>query len=218
MNPANNIIGGVLAGGLSRRMGGADKSMMMIEGQSLIERVIGRLSPQVDTLIVNANGDHSRFSTIKHPIISDQIDGFAGPLAGIHAMLKYTRQNHPSCTHLASVAADTPFFPTDFVEKALSKLNQSNDRNATIILAKSDHHLHPVFGLWPVSLVNSLQNFLENAQTRKVLAFVDQHHNVEVEFALNRDHNSIRDPFFNINEPQDLDLARSYLLQEPQDD
>ncbi|HUC72338.1 MAG TPA: NTP transferase domain-containing protein, partial [Stellaceae bacterium] len=55
-------VGVLLAGGQSRRMGGGDKALRLLGGISLLDRVIARLRPQVDALVLNANGDPSRFA------------------------------------------------------------------------------------------------------------------------------------------------------------
>src|SRR6201999_772034 len=79
----------LLAGGLARRMGGGDKPMRTIAGRTILERVITRLGPQCDGLILNANGDPARFTHAGLPVIPDSVGGFPGPLAGILAGLDW---------------------------------------------------------------------------------------------------------------------------------
>ncbi len=204
-------MGGILAGGLSRRMGGVEKSFIELDGIPLINRVIGRLEPQVANVVINANGDPDRFNQIDYPIVSDIIGGFAGPLAGIHALLNFAADNHPDITHVATVAADTPFFPIDFVEScACSIVNSSHNGNKlddTIVMAKSSQNRHPTFGLWPVALCEPLAEFLTSGDTRKVMVFVQSQAYKYVEFSYHQADNYEIDPFFNINEPNDLEKA-----------
>ena len=78
------LIGGIiLAGGQSTRMGGGDKCLKMLGGKTLISRIIERVSPQISALILNANGNPSRFSDYDLPVVPDVIGDYAGPLAGI---------------------------------------------------------------------------------------------------------------------------------------
>jgi molybdopterin-guanine dinucleotide biosynthesis protein A len=205
----NTILGGVLAGGLSRRMGGGDKSLAELDGTTLINRVVKRLEPQVASIVINANGDPQRFSPTQYRIVQDVFEGFAGPLAGIHALLEFAARSSPNISHVATVAADTPFFPENFVDKCAGSLVNQDQGNSTIILAKSDQNRHPVFGLWPVSLCSSLAKFLKSGDTRKVMAFVQMHPYKFVEFPYFENNGKLIDPFFNINAPDDLEKALS---------
>ena len=103
------IVGLLLAGGQSRRMGGGDKSLRMLGGISLLDRVIARLQPQVEAMVINANGDPARFAGFGLPVVADSVPDFAGPLAGVLAGLDWTAANRPDCELVASVATDAPF-------------------------------------------------------------------------------------------------------------
>jgi len=212
-----NIMGGVLAGGLSRRMGGPDKTILELGRVPLINRITDRLRPQVSSITISANGDQTRFSSIGYDIVADIIEGHAGPLAGVHALLEYAAQNQPEITHVATVAADTPFFPENFVAACTNSLNifdkDQPDKapDTTIVLAKSLTYRHPTFGLWPVKLRQQLAEFLISGETRKVMAFVQMHPFNYVEFEPYKNGEEIIDPFFNINEPADLQKAREII-------
>src|SRR5437660_12244134 len=108
-----NTLGLLLAGGLSRRMGGGDKALRPLGGQTLLDHVIDRIRPQVAALVLNANGDPARFARFGLPVVPDSIPDFAGPLAGILAGLDWTAVNRPDCAYVASVATDAPFLPGD---------------------------------------------------------------------------------------------------------
>src|SRR5215510_14706322 len=104
-----DTVGVILAGGQARRMGGGDKALLM--------RSIARAKPQVQHLILNANGDPARFGSYGLTVIADKVQGFLGPLAGILSALDWVRANRPNARWLASFACDTPFFPTDLVAR-----------------------------------------------------------------------------------------------------
>ncbi len=200
------VTGGILAGGLSRRMNGLEKSLIELDGIPLIDRTISRLGPQAENIVINANGDLSRFEYLNCDIVADIVTGYSGPLAGIHSLLDFVARTSPHITHVASVAADTPFFPEDYVKKCIAELNESG---SAIVLAMSNQNRHPVFGLWPVTLLGSLAEFLEKAETRKVMAFVKLHRHSFVDFSPGIGDEITLDPFFNVNEPQDLEIANS---------
>lgn len=204
-----NVAGIILAGGRSRRMGGGDKSMRLVGGSPMLERVIDRLRPQVGTLALNANGDPARFADTGLPVIADPVEGHVGPLAGVLAGMDWAAAS-PSVTHIVTVASDTPFFPLDLVTAFLDVNEGRNDR---IVLAESDGHRHPVFGLWPLSLRWDLEQFLRQTENYKVLAFVDRHDSRVATFTLRHGNASTIDPFFNANTPGDIDLAEQYAAE-----
>ena len=89
-----NFPGIILAGGLSRRMGGGDKGLMDLGDKTILERVIENIEPQVCSLAININGDQSRFSRYSYPMISDSISGHVGPLAGVLAGMDWAFENN----------------------------------------------------------------------------------------------------------------------------
>ena len=193
-------LGVILAGGQSRRMGGGDKSLLPLGKGCLLDHVIDRIEPQVGALCLNANGDAARFSTFGLPVVSDSVDGFAGPLAGVLAGLDWAADK--KATHIVTVAADTPFFPPDLVP---SFLLGAETQGQPIALARTENGRHPTFGLWPVALREDLRRALQGG-VRKVVQWTDSHGTAMVDFPTGR-----FDPFFNVNTPDDLALAQSYL-------
>ncbi len=189
-------IGGVLlAGGLSQRMGGGDKCLRLLGGRTILSHIVERAQPQVDALVLNANGDLSRFASYGLPIVSDPIEGFAGPLAGVLAGLDWAAANMPDADLIASFATDAPFFPRDLVRQLGSALEQGGFEMAC---AMSNGQAHPVFGLWPVTLREDLRAALEGG-LRRVDRWTGKFKLVEVEFPTEP-----VDPFFNANRPEDL--------------
>jgi molybdopterin-guanine dinucleotide biosynthesis protein A len=195
----------VLAGGLGRRMGGGDKPLISIAGRPMLRRVIDRLAPQVERLAINANGDPSRFSAYRLPVVADTIGGFAGPLAGILAGMRWSAENAPAALFMASVAGDTPFFPETLVSRLMAA---AGDGERTIAIAASAEGVHPVFGLWPVAVADDLQRFLASGANPKILDFVGRFRRVDVQFGdIVLGEGSTIDPFFNINTPDDAARA-----------
>src|SRR5438477_2869319 len=112
---ALDIPGVLLAGGLARRMGGGDKPMRTIGGRTILQRVIARLEPQCDGLILNANGDPARFAAFGLPVIADGVADFPGPLAGILAALDWAAASRPDVKFILSGPAGCSFLPRDRV-------------------------------------------------------------------------------------------------------
>jgi molybdenum cofactor guanylyltransferase len=188
--------GVLLAGGLARRMGGGDKPMRSIAGRTILERVIARLKPQCDGLILNANGDPARFSDFGLPVIPDSVKDFPGPLAGILAGLDWAAANRPDVAWMLSVAADCPFLPRDLV----ARLHAARiEQNAQLAVAASGGQSHPVIGLWSVALREELRHALVVEDIRKIDRWTARYPLATVEWPTQP-----LDPFFYANTMDDI--------------
>jgi len=188
--------GVLLAGGLARRMGGGDKPMRQIAGRTILERVIARLKPQCDGLILNANGDPARFAAFGLPVIADTVADFPGPLAGILAALDWVAANRPEILWVLSAAADCPFLPRDL----LARLHRARaEQNAQLAVAASGGRSHPVIGLWSVALREELRHALVVEDVRKIDRWTARYRLATVTWPT-----TPLDPFFNANTVDDI--------------
>ena len=203
-----SVVGVLLAGGRSSRMGGGDKCLQMLAGKPILTRIIERLRPQVSEIVINANGDPDRFDAFGLPVVSDSVAGYQGPLAGVHAALEWVRVNRPDVEQVVTVATDTPFFPADLVHRLLSAPGDASGFR----VAQSDMGVHPVIGLWPIGLSEALETSLERGE-RKVTAWTRDHGAVPVFFSAVDVRGQSIDPFFNINAPEDLAAAEALLSE-----
>lgn len=203
------IVGILLAGGQSRRMGGGDKGLLELGGQTMLARVIERVAPQVGALAINANGDPSRFADYGLPVVADTIADFAGPLAGVLAGMRYAAANYPEAGWILTVSTDAPFLPDKLAADLKTAIQQ---QPTAIAIARSHGHLHPVIGLWPVARGDDLEAALADG-VRKVLHWTDRHGTLAVDFADVEVGGRSVDPFFNANTPDEFALARRLLGQ-----
>ncbi|SDT46702.1 molybdenum cofactor guanylyltransferase MobA [Bradyrhizobium canariense] len=190
------IPGVLLAGGLARRMGGGDKPMRQIGGRTILERVIARLKPQCDGLILNANGDPARFASFGLRVIADTVENFPGPLAGILAALDWTAANRPEVSWVLSAAADCPFLPRDLVARLYEALVKES---AQLAVAASDGQSHPVIGIWSVGLRDELRHALVVEDVRKIDRWTARYKLATVTWPT-----TPLDPFFNANTMDDI--------------
>ena len=197
------IAGIVLAGGLSRRMGGGDKALRLLGGRSILERVVDRARPQVGALALNANGDPGRFAATGLPVVPDSVEGFPGPLAGVLAGLEWARGHDPACAYVASFACDAPFLPGDLVDRLWRAIE---GEGAEIASARSAGREHPVFALWPVARAEELRSAVEGEGVRKVDVWTARYRLAHAEFPAEP-----VDPFFNVNRPEDIEAAEAAL-------
>lgn len=191
----------ILAGGQATRMGGGDKCLLDLGGRPILATILDRIVPQCGVIALNANGDPTRFAGFGLPVLPDSLPDHPGPLAGILTGMDWA--HGLGAGHVISVAGDTPFFPTDLV----GRLAQGGDG---IVLAASRDAQgrdrdHPTFGSWPTALRDDLRAFLANGG-RRLRGFAGDHSAVAVTWDAGR-----LDPFFNINTPVDLDMARQTL-------
>ncbi|SHF30068.1 molybdenum cofactor guanylyltransferase [Litoreibacter ascidiaceicola] len=195
--------GVILAGGQSRRMGGGDKGLLTLGGETLLARVIARLEPQVAEVALNTNGDVARFEPFGFPVIADSVAEFPGPLAGVLAGMDWAAARGHS--HIVTAAADTPFFPCDLVPRLMLAAESAPIALAATPDPERGMARHPTFGLWPVDLRDDLRAALGDG-VRKVVAWTDKHGTAMAEFAA-----TPFDPFFNVNTPEDMARAEGFL-------
>lgn len=192
-------LGVVLAGGLARRMGGGDKPMREIGGRTILDHVIERLAPQCDGLVLNANGDPTRFAAFGLKVVADTVADNPGPLAGVLAALDWAAENRPQAQFVVSVAGDCPFLPRDLV----SRLHDARERDgAELAVAASGGRSHPVIGLWKVALRGELRHALVDEDLRKIDRWTARYRLATVDWPVEP-----VDPFFNANTVEDLSEA-----------
>jgi molybdenum cofactor guanylyltransferase len=205
------IVGVLLSGGQSRRMGGGDKALRDLGGRPMLAHVIERMRGQAGQLVINANGDPERFAAFGLPVAADTVDGFVGPLAGVLAGMMWAKVHVPSARWIATVSTDAPFLPMDLVARLRAAVTE---QPRAIAIAQSGDEVHPVIGLWPVDHSADLEQALHGG-VRKVLTWTDRHGTVPVAFPFISLGTRTVDPFFNANHPDELDEAREILSQMP---
>src|SRR5690606_25407851 len=164
-------------------------------GRPLLAHVIDRLRPQVDEIVLNANGDPARFARFGLPVVADTVEGFAGPLAGVLAGMRWAAARGHS--HVVSAAGDTPFFPTDLVARLLEAKGAQPISMAATEDPERGLSEHPTFALSPVALADDLERALTESTMRKIIVWTSRHGCARAVFEGNL-------PFFNVNTPEDL--------------
>ena len=188
------ITGLVLAGGRGSRMGSVDKGLVLLHGRPLVSHVVERFERQVDEILVNANRNVEAYLALGHPVVRDRIEGFAGPLAGLHAGLQQARHEL-----VATVPCDSPFLPLDLVARLLQALEA---QGADLAVARTHDQPHPVFALVRRSVLEHLDGFLASGG-RKIDAWYASLVTVEVAF------DDEASGFRNINTAAELEEASS---------
>lgn len=201
---ARDVLGVVLAGGRSRRFGGGDKCLVSLAGSTMLGRIVARMRPQVVRLLLSANGTPRRFAAFGLPVAADPLPGHPGPLAGILAGLEWAAAHAPECRWVASVPADAPFLPSDLVLRLMTAV-RANDGAAAC--ARSAGRLHPIVGLWSVTLAPALRTAMVRDGLRAVGEWARLCRASVVDFPSG----GTADPFFNVNRPEDAARARALI-------
>jgi molybdenum cofactor guanylyltransferase len=200
-------LGLVLAGGRARRIGGGDKARIRIGEQTILERVLATLASQCSQLIINANGDPSRFADTGLRVVADGVPDYAGPLAGIMAGLDWTADHAPQIEWIVSVPGDCPFLPPDLV----TRLHRARIEAGTpLACAASGQRRHPVVALWPLGLRGDLRHALLSEGARKVESWTARHPIAVATWPA-----TPVDPFFNVNTTEDAAEANRIAAQLP---
>lgn len=185
-----SVTGIVLAGGLGRRMGGVDKGLQPFRGKPMVQWAIERLAPQVAELVINANQNAAEYARFGQRVVADELGGFAGPLAGLHAGMKAASHDL-----VVTVPCDSPFLPHDLVSRLCASLGTNE-----LAVAKTGAQPHPVFSLVRRSVLSHLEAFLAGGG-RKIDAWYATLGVVEVSF------DDEEDAFRNINTLEELRQA-----------
>lgn len=181
----SNITAVILAGGKGRRLGGQDKGLVDYQGKPLIQHVLDKITPQVTQLCINANRNQAQYEQFGYPVISDELSDFQGPLAGFA-----TAMQHCKTEFILTMPCDGPHLPNNYVERLIAGNTQANDE--TLVVAHDGERLQPVHALIPVSLLDSLLNFLQQGE-RKIDRWYAQHTMHKADFS------DMAEVFFNIN-------------------
>ncbi len=192
-----NVTGMILAGGKARRMGGVDKGLIKINGQAMIQYVLDVLKPQVKQILINANRNVSEYKKFGYPVISDQLEDFQGPLAGIAASMEVAKTKY-----ICTCPCDGPLIARDLISRLFSEVSKTND--IKIAVAHDGKRLQPVYALIDCELLTNLIDYLKSGE-RKIDRWYTQHNFKAVDFS------DRQDCFININTPEDQQMISQQL-------
>lgn len=216
-------LGIIIAGGQSRRFQAGsgdtsrqiDKFLSPFGPSTLLGHIIHRAQQQISHVMLNVNGDPQRVSSYGLDIFSDTFDD-VGPLGGVCTAMKLAGER--GFSHIVTFSSDSPFFPENYVTRLMrvvSKdrvpiaISQSGIGQQTISDTECGQNdkgrLHPVMGVFAVSLYDDLKAYIERGE-RRVMWWVQQHSYAKVVWS-----EMEPDPFFNINSREDLEKAEKLL-------
>jgi molybdopterin-guanine dinucleotide biosynthesis protein A len=185
------ILGAIIAGGKSSRMGGKEKAFLDFGDRPLMAHVVEALRKQTQQVIINANGDPVRFRDLGCKVIADGSAFGDTPLAGMAAVLSFGAAQ--GFDAVVTTPSDTPFLPPDLVARLSGNV---------AAIARSGGQDHFLTGFWPAALANKLSDATQALELRRMQDWVSVAKARTVEWPT-----TSVDPFFNINTPDDLAKA-----------
>jgi molybdenum cofactor guanylyltransferase len=188
--PADAITAVILAGGRGRRMGGADKGLVDLNGRCLIDHLLTAIEPQVGAVMINANRNIERYRAFGKPVFEDAMSDYQGPLAGFSQA--FARIDTP---YLLTLPCDAPLLPDNFVARMVEALES---RQADIAAAHDGERLHSIHALMKATLAEDLEAYLA-AGDRKIELWYRRHRLALVDFS------DCPAAFRNINTSQERD-------------
>jgi len=191
----------ILVGGVGRRMGGVDKPLMLLAGRPLLSYVIEALAPQTPYIALATRADPEPYRSFDLPLLPDRIAD-QGPLTGLRSALEWAKATVPDASHVALLAGDTPFIPSDL----FSRLRVARSPSPSCIFAASKGQIHYSTGIWPLS-AHALLETVESENSDRSLRGLAHHIGLETAEWIDD-----ADPFFNINTPDDLAVAEHRLM------
>ena len=181
----------ILAGGRARRFGGQDKGLIHYKSCPIIQHVIQAITPQVETVMINANRNQEQYAKFEYPVINDELSGFQGPLAGFS-----TAMEHATTAYILTLPCDGPIIGQDYAARMAKTMA---DKQVDLVVAHDGRRMQPVHTLISVGLRDSLNAYLESGE-RKIDRWFTQH-----DIAL-ADFSDSPEIFENINSKEELDM------------
>jgi molybdopterin-guanine dinucleotide biosynthesis protein A len=198
-NRASSVI--VLAGGQSRRLG-LDKSLLEVEGQSLLARVVHTVTALSDDIVIVTN-EPARYVSLALParLVPDEVPG-VGSLMGIYSGLKAVRHSRA-----LAVACDMPFLCLPLLRHMMT-LSDGYD----VVIPRLNGMLEPLHAIYDRSCLPFMAHLLDRGR-RQIIAFFDA---VRVRYVAEGEvdrYDPQRLSFINVNTPEDWKRVKELLSQ-----
>ena len=153
-NPTFSVAAVILAGGQGSRMGGEDKGLVRFRQRPMISAILEKVGPFVDETVISCNRNHLQYREFGYALVSDEGEGFLGPLAGIQAALSELKTRH---SHLLVLPCDTPLLSENLIERLIQQGLELPEAISILKAGERDHFLH---ALIPMQYSDNLDQFL----------------------------------------------------------
>ncbi|VUS49545.1 molybdenum cofactor guanylyltransferase MobA [Klebsiella spallanzanii] len=181
------ITGVVLAGGRATRMGGIDKGLQRLNGKALWRHVADSLEPQVTNLVISANRNLDSWQSSGYPIITDSLNDFPGPLAGMLSVMQQIESEW-----FLFCPCDTPFIPSFLAERLIQQ-----KKSSPVVWVHDGERDHPAIALVNREVIAELEIYLTGGE-RRVMVFMRKIGGHSVDFS------DVKSAFINVNTLNDL--------------
>lgn len=194
--------GAILAGGQSSRMDGRSKALAPLAGQPMIQHVIERLRPQVNTLLVSIEAGTEEFDSLPYTLVEDLVPSHRGPLSGLYSVLQYMT-DRLDATWLLLCPCDAPFVPAELGPTLLDAAMQGG---TPVAVAAYDGQVQPTFSLWHRKTLDEVRVSVLQKGRGGLMEMCHRFPRATVQWP-----EQAPPPFFNVNTAEDLARARAWL-------
>ena len=197
----NKILGVVLAGGKSKRLG-RDKSQVKLGDKILIDYILTEIIDLYKDILIVTN-EPIKFLDLDNISLTSDIQKGLGPLGGVFSAMRWVKDNKKDYKWISTFPIDTPFFKREHLNRFYKEIEMDK---SNLFFMKSKNTRHNIFGLWSLELFEKLEYALDKGD-RKVELWANEIGVKTIDF----DHENNKDPFFNINTEEDLETAKILL-------
>jgi molybdopterin-guanine dinucleotide biosynthesis protein A len=194
-----NISGVILAGGASKRFDGIIKAKIVIDGKTIISRIIETIDDIFDEIIIVTNTTDEFKEYNNHKIVGDHFLN-RGPLAGIHSALKQSDKEA-----IFVLAGDMPLLDKEVI---LNQIAFYNSNYYDIVIPQIDQYIEPLHGIYKKTLVRILEAYLEGENDYAIREFLKMS---DVGYLQLEGSEKIKNTFTNINSPVDVSFVKKIL-------
>ncbi|MEI8226130.1 MAG: molybdenum cofactor guanylyltransferase [Bacteroidota bacterium] len=195
----HNISGVILAGGANKRFDGMTKANIVIDGKTIISRIIDTIKDIFDEIIIVTNTPEEFKEYINYKIVSDQILK-AGPLGGIHAAIKTSSKEA-----LFVFAGDMPLLDKKVI---IRQIEFYNSHKCDILIPRINTYIEPLHAIYNISIIETLEDYLTGDHDYAVRKFYKRQN---VRYMQLKGFEEISNAFVNINSPADIPIAEKIL-------
>ncbi|TWU02030.1 molybdenum cofactor guanylyltransferase [Neorhodopirellula pilleata] len=174
----SRILGVVLAGGRSSRMGHCKAELAHPRGGTFLRHAISELLRCCDKVSVSLNADQAGMideliDTEHHSIVTliDQIDQ-RGPAEGLRLAIEYAVAN--SCTGVLVIPVDLPFLPAHELQVLADTFGDQPDQIVTAVSEETPTRIEPLVAIYPVALQKPIE-CLVSSDDRSLYRFIERY-------------------------------------------
>ena len=163
----------ILAGGKATRLGGINKALIEIEGETIISKIHRALGPICNEVIIISNQAQTdyRIPAKTHPDIIEN----CGPLGGIHSAF-----HHSSNEIILVVSCDMPFISINIANQLIDAYIKNQPKVDAVIPTLNGFN-EPLLAIYSKRLSTKISEILSDRKGHRITDLLDKCNTIKVE-------------------------------------